>query len=218
MVTRAADTARQYATEVRDKLANTAESYTTAAVNYADETKRTVLDHSERLASQAQSSLKSTMDDVLNYQPLAVAFVGVAAGAAVAAAFPATKAERRALGPTADRLSDVAASATKQLSKAAAAAGDRLKTAAEERGISADGFKEVVSEVAGTFESTISGEQTIEKSSAGKESVQDRIPSGGGMGMPPGQGGTRRPGSASDYRRDTSEPDRSSPADKSTKN
>jgi len=199
MLTRAADTARQYATEVKDGLADTAESYTSAVVDYADETKRTVVDHSERLAKQVQSTVKSTVDDVLNYQPLAVAFVGLAAGAAVAAAFPTTRVEQQALGPTADKLSDVAASATKELSKAAAAAGDQLKTAADERGLNADGFKEVVSEVARSFESSVTGDQRNDKRPAtNKEVVQDRVSSSGGKSTASTQGFTRRPGSESD--------------------
>ncbi len=202
MLTRAADTTRQYAKDVKDGIADTAESYTSAVADYADETKRSVMDHSGRLATQ----VKSTVDDVLNYQPLAVAFVGLAAGAAVAAAFPTTRAEQQALGPTADRLSDAAVSATKKLSKAAAAAGDQLKTAADERGLNADVFKEMVSEVAGSFESSITGDQRNEKLPAtNKEGVQDRMSSGGQDRMSGGGKGTasaqslpRRPGFDSD--------------------
>jgi hypothetical protein len=194
MLARTTDTARQYAADVKDKVVDATGSYAAAVADYADETKRTVVDRSERLAKQAQSTLKSTVDDVLNYQPLAVAFVGLAAGAAAAAAFPMTRIEKRSLGPTADRLSDVAASASKQLNKAASAAGDRLHAAAEERGLNADGFKEVVSEVAGTFESTITGEQTKTQPVASKDAGQDRTQSGGGTGTSYGQGGTRRSG------------------------
>ncbi len=155
-----ADTARQYASDIKDKVSDTASSYAASVSEYADDAKRAVVDQTERWAGQAQSKLQGTMDEVMKNQPLVVAFAGLAAGAALAATFPPTTVEQRTLGPTADRLADVAASAGKQLNKATSAAGDRLKSAAEERGLTADGLKEVASEVAGAFESTFTGDQT----------------------------------------------------------
>jgi hypothetical protein len=157
---RTAETARQYASDIKDKVSGTASSYAESVSEYADEAKRAVIDQTERWAEQAQSKLQGTMEGVLKNQPLVVAFAGLAAGAALAATFPPTTVEQRTLGPTADRLADVAASAGKQLNKAASAAGDRLKSAAEERGLTAGGLKEMASEVAGAFESTFTGDQT----------------------------------------------------------
>lgn len=180
----AVDSAREYAADIKDKVTDTTSSYATAVSDYAGDARRTVVNQSERLAGQAQSAMKSTFDEVLNTQPLAVAFVGLAAGAAVAAAFPTTKAEQRALGPTADRLSDAAISAGKQLNKAASAAGDKLMSAADERGLNADGLKEVVSEVAGTFESTFTGDQN-------NQSSPKRGATGAGGADTEGQAGSR---------------------------
>jgi hypothetical protein len=178
------DTAREYAADIKDRVADTTSSYATAVSDYADEAKRTIVDQSERLAGHAQSALKSTYDEVMDTQPLAVAFVGLAAGAAIAAAFPTTQAEQRALGPTADRLSDAAKSTGKQLNKAAAAASDKLMSAADERGLNADGLKEVVSEVAETFESTFSGDQN-------NQSSQRRGTTGAGGPATEGQSSSR---------------------------
>ncbi len=180
----AVDTAREYAADIKDKVADSTSSYATAVSDYAGDAKRTIVDQSERLAGHAQSALKSTFEEVLDTQPLAVAFVGLAAGAAIAAAFPTTKAERRALGPTADRLSDAAISAGKQLNKAASAAGDKLMSAADERGLNADGLKEVVSEVAGTFESTFTGDQN-------NQPFQKRGTTGAGGAAMEGQASSR---------------------------
>ena len=82
---------------------------------------------------------------------MAVAIAGLAAGAAVAAAFPATRMERETLGPAGQRLSEAASSAGERLSEAASAAGERLMSVAEEKGLNAAGVKEVARDVADTF-------------------------------------------------------------------
>ena len=56
---------------------------------------------------------------MLREQPLAVALAGLAAGAAVAAAFPRTEPENRTLGPAHDALTKAAAKAGENLMGAA---------------------------------------------------------------------------------------------------
>jgi hypothetical protein len=133
------------------------------------------MDQSGRIAQQAQSTVQSTVDRVMNQQPLVVALAGLAVGAAVAAAFPATEVEQRTLGPAGERLSEVAADAGRQLNQAASAAGERLKSAAEERGLSAEGLKEMASDVAGTFGDTLKGGGTSPSSEQNRE-AQSRSP------------------------------------------
>jgi hypothetical protein len=82
---------------------------------------------------------------------------GLAAGAAVAALFPATDIEHRAFGGTHEKLRDAAEQAGERVMEAAGKAGERLKSAAEERGLTSEGFKEVAGEVADTFKDAISG-------------------------------------------------------------
>jgi hypothetical protein len=86
-----------------------------------------------------------------------VALVGAAAGAAVAAAFPATDLENRTLGPTGERLRDAAGKAGEQLKDAATKAGQRLAAAADERGLNTEGLKEVARDVGETFSSALEG-------------------------------------------------------------
>jgi hypothetical protein len=159
------DRARSYASDLRDNVAETASAYASKATDYAskvgdyaEDARQNVADQSGRIAAQAQSTLQSTVDRVLQRQPLAIALAGLAVGAAVAAAFPQTDIEERTLGPAGERLSEAAAEAGRQLNEAASAAGERLKSAAEERGLSAEGLKEMASEVAGTFGETLKGE------------------------------------------------------------
>jgi hypothetical protein len=97
------------------------------------------------------------MQRTLREQPLAVAVAGLAAGAAVAALFPATDIEHRAFGGTHEKLRDAAEQAGERVMEAAGKAGERLKSAAEERGLTSEGLKEVAGEVADTFKDAMSG-------------------------------------------------------------
>ena len=172
-MSRAADTAREYASNVGKTVGETARSYASAAGEFADHASQTIRDQSGRIAEQTQS----TIERIVREQPLAVAIAGAAAGAALAAAFPSTRMERETLGPTGKRLSEAATSAGEKLSKAASAAGERLMSAADERGVNAEGLKEVARDVAGSFEKSFSGGGPNDGRSGGK---QDTAPSGSG--------------------------------------
>jgi hypothetical protein len=71
------------------------------------------------LARQAQSTLESSMNRVLREQPLAVVMAGLAAGAAVAAVFPSTELEDRALGSAGEGLRQAAGKAAERVKDAA---------------------------------------------------------------------------------------------------
>ncbi|MGA6964248.1 MAG: hypothetical protein WBZ51_11575 [Xanthobacteraceae bacterium] len=172
-MSRAADTAREYASNVGKTVGETARSYASAAGEFADHASQTIRDHSGRIAEQTQSMIER----IVREQPLAVAIAGAAAGAALAAAFPSTRMERETLGPTGKRLSEAATSAGEKLSKAASAAGERLMSAADERGVNAEGLKEVARDVAGSFEKSFSGSGPNDGRSGDK---QDTAPSGSG--------------------------------------
>ncbi len=168
-ISRAADSAREYASELRDNVGDKASEYASTVKDYAKDAGHTIVDQSERLANRARSTAQGTIEQVLEHQPLALAALGFAAGALVAASAPATDIERRTLGPAGERLSDAAASAGKRINEAASAAGERLKDAADERGLNAEGLKNIARDVTGTFGDVLSGETGSEsgKSSAG---------------------------------------------------
>jgi hypothetical protein len=168
-----ASAAGEYADQARQTVSETARSYASAAGEYADHARQTIMHQSGRIAEQTQS----TIERILREQPLAVAIAGAAAGAAIAAAFPSTRMEREALGPTGKRLSEAATNAGERLSKAASAAGERLMSAADERGVNAEGLKEVARDVAGSFEKSFSGSGPNDGRSGGR---QDTAPSGSG--------------------------------------
>jgi hypothetical protein len=122
--------------------------------------------------NQAQSAIQQTFGRVLNEQPLAIAVAGIAAGAAIASVFPASDFEKETLGPIGDQVSEAAVRVGEQLKEATATAGQTLKGAAEQRGLNAGGLKEVASEVADAFSSSMSG-----RSGSGGD-AQSRKPGG----------------------------------------
>jgi ElaB/YqjD/DUF883 family membrane-anchored ribosome-binding protein len=202
-MSRAADTARDYASNVGKTVSDTAENvgktlsekadrvgqtlsettdrYVSAAGDYAKEARRTIVDQSGRIVEQAQS----TVERIVQEQPLAVAIAGLAAGAAVAAAFPASRFERETLGPAGERLSDAVSTAGERLSDAASAAGERLMAAAEEKGLNKEGLKDVARDVAGSFERSFSDQQDQNppKTSASGGQDQNRTKTSGTGGQ-----------------------------------
>jgi hypothetical protein len=182
-MSRAADTAREYASNVGKTLSDTAESvgktvsettdrYVSAAGDYAEDARRMIVGQSGRMVEQAQS----TVERIVREQPLAVAIAGLATGAAVAAAFPATRFEREMLGPAGEQLSQAVSSAGERLSDAASAAGERLMTAAEEKGLNKEGLKEVARDVAGSFEKSFSDQQDQNRTKTSAAGSQDQNP------------------------------------------
>jgi gas vesicle protein len=157
---RAAGAASDYASAASDAV----RSYASTAAEYASETGQAVRSQASRMAdqatsfaSQAQSAVQSGAATVMREQPLAVALLGVAAGAAVAALFPATKLEERTLGPARDALTEAARDMGENVVQSAKEAGEHLKQSAVERGLTPDGMKEMAREAAGAFTSRMSG-------------------------------------------------------------
>jgi hypothetical protein len=153
---RTMDTARSYATSASDAARETVESaksYASSASQYASEARRAVGEQSERVARQTRSMGQG----ILQNQPLAIAAAGLALGAALAAAFPATQLERETLGPMGDQMSKAAERVGDQLKQATMKAGETLKSTAEERGLDSEGLKEMASAVADTFRTSMTG-------------------------------------------------------------
>ena len=97
MKDRVGDTARDYGSQMKNRISDTATAYADSVADFADDARRRMAERSGRLKQQTQATLQSSMQRVLREQPLAVAVAGLAAGAAIAALFPATEIEDRAL-------------------------------------------------------------------------------------------------------------------------
>jgi hypothetical protein len=172
-VSEAAGSAKDYAADVADRTLRSASAAASSASDYAAQAGRKASAQSERMFQQTQSTLQSGVNRVLRDQPLMIAIAGVAAGAAVASAFPTTPLEKDTLGPIADEVTEAAGRVGQQLKEATANAGEALKKAVDERGLNLEGAKEVVGEVSDAFKGGMQG----------KAGTQPK--SGGGPGRPP---------------------------------
>jgi hypothetical protein len=181
-ISRAADSAADYASDIKERVSDTASAYADSISEFAQDTTRAVSERSSRLGRQAQSTLQDGVERVLRDQPLAVAVAGLAAGAAVAALFPSTEVEGRTLGGAREALTGAAGKAGEMVMDAAEKAKERLQSAAEERGFSSAGLQELASEVAESFTGAVAGKAdsppTVPKSSASGSAA----PTQGGYG------------------------------------
>lgn len=150
------------ATQAGDKaseFASSASEFASRASDRARDAARAASDKAADMAHQTTSTAQSYASRVLEEQPLVVALAGLAAGAALAAAFPSTQVEQETLGPIGEQVSDAAQRVGDQLKDATAAAGETLKNAARERGLNQEGLKEVASQAADAFSSRMSGRE-----------------------------------------------------------
>jgi len=157
-----ASAARNAAVDATDAV----KSYTASASNYADQIKQKVGDQSDRIIRQSQTMAQRILQD----QPLALVVAGLAAGAGLAAAFPATEIERETLGPAAA----AAGRFGEQIKRATAKAGEKLKATTEERGLHGQGLKEVAEEVVGTFKSSLAESDGSTSAAGHSEEVEQR--------------------------------------------
>jgi len=139
-------------------------------------------DQATNFASQAHSAVQSGAGTVMREQPLAVALLGVAAGAVVAALLPSTKVEERTLGPAREALTEAAREMGENVVQSAKEAGKHLKQSAVERGLTPDGMKEMAREAADAFKSRMSG--PAEQQSGNASSSGSTPPSSPGNGRP----------------------------------
>ena len=166
-VSGATQRAGEYLSEATDKVSETAGSYASSASEYANEAARIAAKRSRRMADQ----VRDTADYLVREQPWAVALTGLLAGAAVAAAFPSTRLERRTLGEVGERLRSAAGTMGEQVMEAGMQAGERLNEVVEERGLTSEGLKQAARDVGETFSSALAGKEssTQPRRQAGKE-------------------------------------------------
>lgn len=146
--------ASDYAATLSDQagaLSERATGYVASLSDQASDWGRGVADETARMGARARSSMQDGVGRMVKEQPFAVAVLGFAAGAAVAAFLPPTQAERDVLRPLGEAAADVAAAGLDQIKGAASATGEQLKDAAQRRGLSAEGIKDMAREATQTF-------------------------------------------------------------------
>jgi hypothetical protein len=102
------------------------------------------------------------VDYVLREQPLAVAVAGLAAGAALAAAFPATKLEQDTIGEIGSKVVEATQDAGGQIKDTAAKASERLKDGLDDPSKLKESVSGIVDDVSRAF-----GKETDRSSAAG---------------------------------------------------
>jgi len=151
---RAAEGASRYAGDMRG-VAETASGYASAAADYGRDARRRMGEYTgamrqnlssatDHVSRTAQSAARSTAD-TMREQPLLIAALGLAAGAAVAALFPTTDVERRTLGPAGEALVGAAGVAGRDFADRAARTGEEMRHAAEEH------FRDLAHEASESF-------------------------------------------------------------------
>jgi hypothetical protein len=163
--TQADTTATNAARGTTGSLSKVASEVVSSASEYAENAKRTAAEGSNRLMRQAQSTYQGTKERVLRDSPLVVALAGAAAGAALAAAFPPSDLEKQTIGPIGAQLTEAASNMREQVKEAAGKAGETLKHATDQHGLNPDGLKEVATDVADAFRTTLMGESDHGRSS-----------------------------------------------------
>jgi ElaB/YqjD/DUF883 family membrane-anchored ribosome-binding protein len=139
---RAAESASRYAGEMRDRVADTASAYASTAADYAQDARRRMGEYSgavrqnlsaatDHVSRTAQLATR-TATDTFREQPLLIAALGLAAGAAFATLFPTTEVERRTLGPAGEALVGAAGAAGRDFMDRAARTGEEVRRAAEQ--------------------------------------------------------------------------------------
>ena len=177
---RTAATARGYAADLRDRVSDTtaaasdkasgyatalsenasaiserASDYVSSLSDQATDWGRNVADEATRMGARARSSMQTQADRVVREQPFAIAALGVALGAAVAALLPPSQVERDALRPVRDAASDAVTGAAERVKGAVSATAEHLKDAAEQKGLTPEALKDVARNATQTFGDTL---------------------------------------------------------------
>ncbi len=152
--------ASDYAASLTDNATAISERAAGYASNVSDQATdwgRHVANETARMSARAQSSVQDGLVQLIKEQPFAVAALGVAVGAAVAAFLPSTRAEQEALRPVSDAAANAVNSGVNQIKDAVSATGDQLKEAAQRRGLDADGIKDMAREASQAFTDKLAG-------------------------------------------------------------
>jgi hypothetical protein len=142
-----AESATGYASKVADTVSEYSDTARQTVSSYAEGARRGISDSSDWLRTQAESTYR-TASEALRDQPILVAGLGLAAGAALAAFFPTTEVERRAGAALAAKASEVGDQVLAAAERAGERARETVKEAVAER-VLAPAVKEVVGEVVG---------------------------------------------------------------------
>jgi hypothetical protein len=140
------ESAKAYASKAADTVSEYSDTARQTVSDYAEGARRGISDSSDWLRTKAEATY-NTASEALRDQPVLVAALGLAAGAALAAFFPTSEVERRAGAALAAKASEVGDQVL-AAERAGERARDTVRDAVTER-VLAPAVKEVVGEVVG---------------------------------------------------------------------
>ena len=142
-----ADAAVNYGSDLAAKTVDKATTLGSDLKKYAESGTEEITMQAQRVASKATSSLKLAVDNIVRDQPLLIALAGIAAGAGVAAVFPTSNLEKKALDPVSKQVGDAVQYARNEAKEALGRASDKLQEVAQDKGLTSDGLKKMAGEV-----------------------------------------------------------------------
>lgn len=145
-VSGAVDKAQQAASSVSDTLSQGVEAASAGIGEAMDGLKKSKAgpEHKSEFERHFPSPPVSRFADLLDRQPLALAAVGVAVGAAMACAFPSTVVESRIVGSTGETLKESLSKATDTIVDRAGAAIDEAVDEAVAKDLTPEAFRAAV--------------------------------------------------------------------------
>jgi len=173
----ALDRASDTLASAKDRVADTLSSASGMAADAAAETAESGQDSLSQIGTGVTDMVSRTKDmvaDTYNQSPLLIAGLGLAVGALIASSLPATSAENRMFGDSAERLRRRASEAAAEGLEAAKEAASDLVDAAGQQGLSPEGLSSAAGEITQKAKSvaeravkTALGETTTSQSSGG---------------------------------------------------
>jgi len=149
------DAAKNTMNAAQDRLASAADAVRETGSDGIETATRMASEYAKSLPDSADvfGNVRDNLTDLFKAQPLALGAIGLAIGAGIAAALPATEIENSYLGETSETLKSKAAEiAGDQIEKATSLATDVVETVAEEarkEGLTMDGSKAAMSDLSG---------------------------------------------------------------------
>ncbi|MET3840595.1 hypothetical protein ABIE49_002673 [Bradyrhizobium sp. OAE829] len=149
------DAAKNTVNAAQDRLASAADAVRETGSDGIETATRMASEYAKSLPDSADvfGNVRENLTDLFKAQPLALGAIGLAIGAGIAAALPATEIENSYLGETSETLKSKAAEiAGDQIEKATSLATDVVETVAEEarkEGLTMDGAKAAMSDLSG---------------------------------------------------------------------
>lgn len=149
------DAAKNTVNAAHDRLASAADAVRETGSDGIETATRMATEYATFLPDSADifGNVRDNLTDLFKAQPLALGAIGLAIGAGIAAALPATEIENSYLGETSETLKSKAAEIVgDQIEKASSLATDVVETVAEEarkEGLTLDGAKAAMSDLSG---------------------------------------------------------------------